>query len=235
MNTLEWITLSQAAITFLVGLFIFILYLWQKIDKKRIAARIILVEISGAEDRIKALKVKFSDSDGSDIGQDLILATSSWSSYRHLFINDLTDKQWRKIGDFYDDCETLNEAIKENNSFFGQNSQSIRAARYEAAASFVTKAINDVEAGAFSVTQPDGSQIVSPSAEQDIKNRINLELSAFNQILEESLNSANVHYNPRKPINDTERTLKYIDSNLSDSDIGIKLRKVADKKLLFWF
>ncbi len=233
MNTLEWITLSQAAITFLVGLFVFILYLWQKIDRKRIAARIVLVEISGAEDRVKALKVKFSDSDGSDIGQDLILSTNSWSSYRHLFINDLTDKQWRKVGDFYDDCETLNEAIRENNSFFGQNSQAIRTARYEAAASFVAKAINDVESGVFSTTQPDGTQVVSSSAEQDIKSRINLELNAFNQVLEDSLNTANVHYNPRKPINDTERTLKYVDSNLSDSDIGIKLRRIADKKIRF--
>lgn len=139
------------------------------------------------------------------------------------------------MGDFYDDCEVLNEAVKENNSFFGYNSQAIRTARYEAAAAFVTKAINDIEAGHFSVTQPDGTQVIAPTAEQEMKNRINLELSAFNQVLEESLNSANVHYNPKKPINDTDRTLKYIDTGLSDSDVGIKLRRISDRKILFWF
>lgn len=235
MGMLELIALIQAVITFLVGVFIFVLYIWQKTDAKRTAARIIAVEISGAEDRIKALKVKFSDSEGSDIGRDLVLSTNSWSAYRHLFIKDLTDKQWRKVGDFYDDCEVLNEAVKENNSFFGYNSQAIRSARYEAASAFVTKAINDIEAGQFSITQPDGTQVIAPTAEQEIKNRINLELSAFNQILEESLNNANVHYNPKKPINDTDRTLKYIDTGLSDSDVGIKLRRVADRKILFWF
>lgn len=235
MTTIERIALAQAIITFAVGLFVFIVYIWQKADAKRTAARIINVEISGAEDRLKALKVKFSDSGGTDIGKDFVLSTNSWSNYRHLFIKDLTDKQWRKLGDFYDDSEVLNEAIKENDSFFGYNSQAIRTARYDAAASFVTKAINDVEAGKFSITQLDGTQIVSPTAEQEIKNRINLELSAFNQILEESLNSANVHYNPKKPINDTDRTLKHIDTGLSDSDIGIKLRKIADRKILFWF
>lgn len=60
MGTLELIALIQVVITFLVGVFIFVLYIWQKTDAKRTAARIIAVEISGAEDRIKALKVKFT-------------------------------------------------------------------------------------------------------------------------------------------------------------------------------
>jgi hypothetical protein len=225
----------QALVTFVAGLVALDVYVRQKIDRKKDAARVLAVEIAGAEDRIKALKIKVGDSGGTDIGKDMVLSSDSWAQYRHLFIKDFTDKQWRKINDFYEECASLNDAIKENNSYFGQNSQAMRAARYSAAASFITSAIIDVEAGKFNIEQPDGTLAISSTAEADVKKRVNLEIGAFNEILQETVNVANVHYNPMKPVNDTERTLKFIETNLSDSDIGIKLRKIANKKVYLWF
>ena len=220
----------QAFITAIAGLIALDVYLRQKGDRKKDAARILSVEIAGAEDRIKALKIKLSESDGADIGKDLVLSSDSWSQYRHLFIKDFTDKQWRKINDFYEDCASLNDAIRENNSFFGQNTQAIRAARYSAAASFVTNAIIEVKEGKFSIQNPDGSVVVSPEAADTVRERARLQIQAFNELLQESLNNAHAHYSPKKPLDDTERTLKYIDSSLSDSDIGIKFRKIANKR-----
>lgn len=219
----------QSGTTILVGLFAFIIYIWRKRDAKKNAAKIIDVEISGAEDRLKSLRFRFAESDGKDIGNSAIISSNSWQKYKHLFINDFTAKQWRKISEFYDNCELLNNAIRENDSFFGQNSQAIRTSRYTAAASFVSKAIEDIEEGKFSVEQSDGSRSLATSAATDVKNLIENKMRAFNQILEDSLNATNAHYNPMKPINDTDRILKYMDVEILDGDIGIRLRKISNR------
>lgn len=220
----------ESGVTVLVGLFIFILYIWQKRDRKKSAAKVVEVEISGAEDRLKELKVKFAESGGEEIGNALIMPSNSWNQYKHLFIRDFTPKQWQKISEFYDNCELLNKAVRENDSFFGQNSQAIRSARYNAAASFVSEALKAVQAGEFSVTQTDGNLVLSETAETDIKNLVQNKMRAFNQVLEESLNATNAHYNPRKPMNDTDRILKYMGTEVLDGDIGIRLRKISDRK-----
>ena len=220
----------QAGVTLIVGLFVFILYIWQKRDSKKNAAKIIEVEISGAEDKLKELKVKFAESSGNEIVNSLILSSNSWTKYKHLFINNFTAKQWRKISEFYDNCELLNEAVREKDSFFGQNSQAIRTARYNAAASFVTKAINDVAEGKLNITHPDGTSTLSSNAEVEVKSEVENKMRAFNQILEESLNATNAHYNPMKPINDTDRVLKYMNTEILDGDIGIRLRQISTRR-----
>lgn len=220
----------QAGVALFVGLFVFVVYILSKRDKKKNAAKIINTEISGAEDKLKELKEKFAKSDGKAIGESLILSSNSWSRYKHLFISDFTDKQWRKISEFYDNCELLNNAVRENNSFFGQNSQAIRAARYEAAASFVSKAVGEVESGKFNKILPDGTQVISDDAAAQVRIQVESELKAFNEILEESLNATNTHYNPMKPISDADRVLKYMDTEVLDGEIGIKLRKITTRK-----
>ena len=221
---------AQAIATLVAGMVALEVYSRSKFDEKKNAARMIYAEMTGAEDRVKSLKIRFKDSGGKDIGRDIVLSSDSWSKYRHLFIKDFTDKQWRKINDFYEDCESLNGAVRENNSFFGYNSQAIRNARYSAAASFITKAINEVEEGKFTVLKPDGTSEVSVDQEAALNTRIKLELTAFNEILENSTNSENVHYNPLKPINDTQRTLELIDLGISDDAIGIAIRKTSERK-----
>ncbi|MDB5185570.1 MAG: hypothetical protein JWL85_93 [Candidatus Saccharibacteria bacterium] len=215
----------------LAAAFAYGLYVKKKRDDKTDAAKIIDVELSGAEDELKTLKQSLADNNSSDLGSKMILSTNSWSKYKHLFIKDFTDKQWRSIGEFYENCETINEAITFNNEGFGKNAEAIRAARYQAAGKFVSDAILEVQNGSFSITQSDGTVVVDPESEKKVKEYIELRQSAFNELLQEALNKTGTHYLPLKPLNDVEKLLKYMDCRILDGDVGIRLRKIANRKI----
>lgn len=215
----------------LAAAFAYVLYVKKKRDDKTDAAKIIDVELSGAEDELKTLKQSLADNNSSDLGSKMILSTNSWSKYKHLFIKDFTDKQWRSIGEFYENCETINEAITFNNEGFGKNAEAIRAARYQAAGKFVSDAILEVQNGSFSITQSDGTVVVDPESEKKVKEYIELRQSAFNELLQEALNKTGTHYLPLKPLNDVEKLLKYMDCRILDGDVGIRLRKIANRKI----
>lgn len=224
--------IDQNTIVGIVAAFVaYLIYLKKKRDDKTNAAKIINVEISGAEDELKTLKQRLADNGSSDLGSKMVLSSNSWSKYKHLFIKDFTDKQWRSIGEFYENCETINDAIAFNNEGFGKNAEAIRAARYQAAGKFVSDAILEVQNGTFTVTQPDGTTVVDPESEKKVKEYIELRQSAFNELLQESLNKTGTHYIPLKPLNDVENLLKYMECKVLDGDMGIRLRKIANRKI----
>jgi hypothetical protein len=209
----------------------YVIYVKKKRDDKTNAAKIILVEISGAEDELKTLKQNLADNDSSELGSKMILSSNSWNKYKHLFIKDFTDKQWRSISEFYDNCEIINASIAFNNEGFGKNAEAIRAARYQAAGKFVSDALLEAQNGAFNITQPDGTIVTDPDSENKIKEYIELRQSAFNELLQGSLNKTGTHYLPLKPLNDVEKLLKYMETRLLDGDIGIRLRKIANRRI----
>src|SRR3989338_1097255 len=95
-------------VTFFVGCFIIYLYIRQKIDYKRDAAKIILQEIRRAEDIISDYKQS-----GSYQFAKKIIATNSWSENINLFVGDLDNDELDKISDLYSTGEYLDSLIKE--------------------------------------------------------------------------------------------------------------------------
>lgn len=95
-------------VTFLVGILVVYLYIKQKEDAKRDAAKIILQEIRRAEDIISDYK----QSGGYQFAKKII-ATNSWSKNIHLFVGDLDNDELDKISDLYSTGEYLDNLIKE--------------------------------------------------------------------------------------------------------------------------
>jgi len=93
-------------VTIIVGLSAYLLYLKQKIDNKRNAARIILQEIRRAEDIISDYKehgrYKFTKK---------IIATNSWAKNIHYFVGDLDVDELDKISNLYSTGEYLDSVI----------------------------------------------------------------------------------------------------------------------------
>jgi len=85
-----------ALTTLVVGGFAIYLYLKQKKDKKRDAARLILQEIRYAEQQIRKYR-EFKQYQLSD----RLLPTNSWNDNIHLFINDLKETEIDLISNFY--------------------------------------------------------------------------------------------------------------------------------------
>ncbi len=96
-----------AIITLLVGSTAIYLYLKQKIDSKKDAAKIILQEIRRAENIIFDFKehkqFKFTKK---------IIATNSWSKNIHYFVDDLSIDELDKISTLYSTGEYLDQIIK---------------------------------------------------------------------------------------------------------------------------
>lgn len=97
-----------AFVTFLVGILVVYLYVKQKEDTKRDAAKIILQEIRRAEDIIFDYK-----ENGSYQFAKKIIATNNWSKNIHLFVGDLDNDELDKISDLYSTGEYLDSLIKE--------------------------------------------------------------------------------------------------------------------------
>lgn len=98
----------MAFITFLVGTLVVYLYIKQKDDTKRDAAKIILQEIRRAEDIIGDYK----QSGGYQFAKKII-ATNSWSKNIHFFVGDLDNDELDKISDLYSTGEYLDDLVKE--------------------------------------------------------------------------------------------------------------------------
>ena len=100
---------NLGAITFLVGFIAIYLYIKQRIDKRRDAARLILQEIRYAEQQIR-------NSGRGARGYSLtskLLPTNSWNDNIHLFIKDLKETQIDMISEFYSNATYIDYLITE--------------------------------------------------------------------------------------------------------------------------
>ena len=100
---------NLGAITFLVGFIAIYLYIKQRIDKRRDAARLILQEIRYAEQQIR-------NSGRGPRGYSLtskLLPTNSWNDNIHLFIKDLKETQIDMISEFYSNATYIDYLITE--------------------------------------------------------------------------------------------------------------------------
>lgn len=96
-------------VTFLVGILVVYIYIKQKDDTKRDAAKIILQEIRRAEDIISDYK----QGEGGYQFAKKIIATNNWSKNIHLFVGDLDNDELDRISNLYSTGEYLDTLIKE--------------------------------------------------------------------------------------------------------------------------
>lgn len=96
-----------ALVTLVVGSGAIYLYIAQRIDAKRDAARIIVQEIGRAEDIIKSYK----ESNSFQFTKKLI-ANNSWGKNIHFFVVDLAPDERDRISDLYSTGEFLDTVIQ---------------------------------------------------------------------------------------------------------------------------
>jgi len=112
---------NVGVVTFLVGFFAIYLYLKQKKDHKRDAARLILQEIRYAEKQIRKYK-EF----GQYILSDRLLPTNSWNQNIHLFVKDLKETDIDLINNFYAKSTYIDIMIRKISDWKTQPLKSLR-------------------------------------------------------------------------------------------------------------
>ena len=112
--------------TLIVGGFAIGLYIKQKIDQEKDAARLILQEIRYAEQQIRVAR---TISGGNYPLADKLLPTNSWHSNIHLFVGKLNEAEIDIISRFYSNAAYIDVVISKisdyKNSLMVQKSSSI--------------------------------------------------------------------------------------------------------------
>lgn len=105
---LKFLNDNLGGVTFVVGFLAIYLYLKQRRDRKRDAARLILQEIRYAEQQIRNFRIAQSYSSASKL-----LPTNSWNDNIHLFIKDLKETEIDMISAFYSKATYIDSLIVE--------------------------------------------------------------------------------------------------------------------------
>lgn len=93
--------LFQTITIFIVGLFTFGVYFWQKRDKKKLIASTLIMEIRDVENRISNIKnvdLTFL----SIYDSKPVFSENYWCKNKQLFIKDFNQDEFKLVNDFYD-------------------------------------------------------------------------------------------------------------------------------------
>lgn len=193
---------SAFATLFVGGIAIF-LYLKEKSDKKAQAARVLLLEIRSAEEKITQIKDLIKE---GDTEEDLpnIFPTKSWKKFSNLFVSDFDTDELKLINDFYEYGELVEEFAKRNNDFF-----------------WVT-----TEERARLVQQKMAKLNLEEYRTNGIKNLKEHSFLTIRDAVLDEISNARYDYRPNKTL---KRIAIYIEkiNNITTSSAGAKLKTIA--------
>jgi hypothetical protein len=203
--------------TVLVGLFAIYLYIQQKEDTKKDAANIILVEIQNAERVLTQIAPSIKSNPIVLPSDKFLLPNNSWNQYKYLFVKDLDRDEWDTITQFYNNCKLYDEAVLYNNSLFQKNEEQIRINMLRASADYLKEYIRD-----NTKNNEDEKEKFEKETLKKAKDFHNKYLN-----MPESLS----YYSPQKPLNDGKNAFESIKNNISQTSVGVKLKKLSGLKI----
>ena len=186
--------------TILTGGTAIFIYLRQRKDNKTKAARVLLLEIRAAEERIEQIRDQITNHSTSDL--PLVFPTKSWKTYSHLFVDDFDHDEWKLISSFYDYGEVIEDYARKNNDFFWVTTEERARVTTNVVAEFVKEAIKQ------NSTTPDAY----------VQQRRDL----FSLLMDRN----NTPYVPQKTLTQIGTYLTKI-RFITTSSCGIKLKKIA--------
>lgn len=193
-----FLNLFSGLATLVTGVTAIGIYLFQKKDTKKQAARVLLTEIRIAEDRIDQIRDKIMNNSTNDM--PLVFPSENWNKYNSLFISDFDQDELKSLNVFYAYGEIIEDFARRNNNYFWITTEE----RAKVTVQMIAKHVND----SFEVTNPD---------ENIIKRRdfISRGMDMYNQI-----------YAPTKTLDSIKDYLPKI-PKITTSSCGIKLKKIA--------
>ena len=183
----------------LVGSVAIFLYIKQKIDEKVQAARILLLEIRTAEERIIQLKEKLQEEMTDDFPS--LFPTKSWKSYAHLFVSDFDQDELKLIGSFFDYGDLIEDFAKRNNEFFWVTTEERARVVQQKLAELVI----------HSQTRAEGEEV---------------DLNDLKKHFLDTFSNDTYTYTPKKSVNAIKNYVNNI-GRITTTSAGVKLKKLA--------
>ncbi len=205
-------------VTLLVGLVAFRIYKKQKLDAKRDAANVILLEIQSAEQQLQIV-----NQNPDTLSETLLLMkNSSWDKYRYLFVRDFDRNEWDKVSDFYNKCILYDRSALSYSSTWADNVKSAQSEVLRVLAEFA----KDYTTLSESVKDPEDLSKLRAEFEQ----RKGYFISAYGVVQNTDNYEPPYFYNPQRPVLEAKAILNTIETNISITSIGNKLKSMAGEK-----
>jgi hypothetical protein len=205
-------------ITLAVGTVAFSIYRKQQRDTKRDAANVILLEMESAEQQLQVITQ--NQSAGSLAENIYLMKNSSWDKFRYHFVRDFDRNEWDKITDFYNKCLQYDAAVTYHSSYFAGNVDMTQMHLLRIQADYASEYAHDI-AKADSQEKRDVIREAYEKKKQTFINSYGVVESADNF-------TSPYFYNPQKPVIEAKQVLETIETNLSLTSVGIKLKKMAN-------
>jgi hypothetical protein len=211
------------AVTLAVGIAAYSVYSKQKRDSKRDAANIILLEVEAAQaqlDKVSADK-PFIPPDQQSV---YLMKTASWDKYKYLFVRDFDRDEWDKITLFYINCQAYDQAVRFNKISTEKNQQAVRENLQRILTDHAAKYVEDT------ISKPGKPSSATPQSEQQY-------LAERQEYIEQLVGEKGqiFTYVPKQSESDAKRALNNLETSLSITSVGIKLKNIVNKKFLkFW-
>lgn len=207
-------------VTLLVGLVAFRIYRKQKIDQKKDAANVILLELETAEQKLQRINSARAD-DLNRLPNIYLMEESSWDKFRYLFVKDFDRNEWDKITDFYSKCKSYDEAVSYNESHFDKHVQEMRKIQHKYFGAYSAEYVENT----FSEN--------NPRTIQENKDTMDAKKSMLLDAIGIRDTSNTYLYSPQQPLDQATIALLSIESNISLTSVGQKLKSISFKKTLW--
>lgn len=215
------------------GTVAFLVYFKQKSDTKRDASKTIFAEMKKSEEMIRQLKNmrQYSDSGQLNLGLDPMkyyLGNLSWDKYKYLFIGDFGSYEWEKINLYFSQCVTLNQTIQGIADLLPQNIEYRTQFTQEFLAKIAYEQANEIS----ELELPDEQETAKTKDYQESVAKIAKKYKQKTDdfivgYIEGELTPMRYIYNPKNNYVPLERELDKIDSEISESSIGKKLKELS--------
>jgi hypothetical protein len=204
-------------VTLVVGTVAFRIYNKQKVDAKRDAANVILLEIQSAEQQLQIITQ--NQTPGALAENFYLMKNSSWDKYRYHFVRDFDRNEWDKITDFYNKCLEYDTATESFNSSWGSNVKNAQAHVLRILADYAQAFVNDL-GGAKTAEKKDAIRKKYEAKKAEF-------ISSYGVIQNDQNFDAPYFYNPQKPVIQAKAVLDTIETSLSLTSVGVKLKNMA--------
>lgn len=211
MQTILNSTFLQTLVTFIVGCAALVTYFLQKLDKKRTAALMLLLEIQQVESAVQSAREYIRQGDLEAIDTRL-LQSDTWDQNKHLFTKLFDKDEWDVVTRFYNTARLLDNAISHSHAGFDAEVEQIRANRQEQFAEITLTAAQEMADGKNKI-------VVMKEFQDKIKFFDELYMVQQNQL----------RYRPQKLADDAQRYLSEL-TTISTTSVGQKLKKKSRHK-----
>lgn len=210
--------------TFLTGLIAISIYLLQKRDKKRNTAKTLYYEIIATEKIISDMQDIKSTKGTIHIDPNKYhLGISTWTDSKYAFINDLSTHEWEKLNNFYNLYDALNHALQDIQSIMNQNIVPRSATMQHELGKLAIEYIKQL----YEIGKGNSSQDSKNKKIEELNTEYEKKTSLFkNGYIDNPM--FQYQYYPTGYFTFLDSSLLLIETNLSTSTIGQKLKKIAN-------